>query len=1069
MKTKRLVRCMALFLILLVALPVLTVFAGADGKYDYSYPSANFVNEIYPDDFLIENLPEITLLEEERAFLREEWGALVRYNSSIPTYTVSTSHSDGVLTVTAEKYDYVAENGTIVVWKPIEAELNGEVKKFNSAPYTVSFDNVSEASADAVSVLYSAEFSISEKSINDLLCFSYENAIILKEHIINKREEYERYLTDLDKYNEYLASLAVYNEYLSEYRIYEEKYLRYTEYLTDLEEYEAQKVAFRKYVVERNKYYNDLAKYTEYLAYAEHNQAKIDAYESYQDKYDTVLEQLDIIKRTKTPISVTHAPSRTVYGAIMGDTVTTVIDRKGDIVSVLKADGAVVDLAGEATENLRVLMTDFFEIKNVADQYKYYITNYEAFRDNFTNLLRALENLYCVSGVRGTMIEQQKYEKYIVLVAQLYYVANALSDEPIASLDGSYYYDENFVIGMTYSEDYKRISPSAALENQYFLSDNGNAEPLPEGFPIEPEKPDYLTVPEPIMPEPVAAPVYPEEVEEPAPPLPVSKPETVEKPIKVTEYLPSDTVVNLVKALDEGRLLPREIYTGSAVQLFGEVTVRKSLRSVDTVTVTYYDKEYDSGEEKYVLYSVTVDKNTSADYLGAVPYKAEDAEYCYTHSGWTDKNGEPLDLSSVSESIDAYPSFEASEQIYETFWVMPDGTVYNDNPGLPDLPEADYYEFDFGWGDPVFDTEKGTKTFYAGYLTERPLANTDFGNLKVYFDGSVFSLTQARGTNTVNIANLLDRASGSYGIKIHTTAGASLSFSISEALAMKRAGVHSLSFKIDKKVTVEAFGENGEQIRGTDFTVTLPFSSDDPSHLVVSYRNDSGRNVVRHKITEDGAFAVFNAKTGTTYLMRTEYSLTAPPLLDGVVITLSHSEAEVGETVGVTVTAPDGIAVERIYVKQNIQGGVELDVENSSFKMPAYDVMVGVEYKKLTYTVSFVSDGRALITKTYCYGDTVAVPDDPSKASNDKFSYVFKGWSPEVSLTVTGNATYSAIYEAHPIPPKDKDNDKMTPTVLKLVLLASVGLSCITFIVIPSSVINLVLKKRRKSHVFKLN
>ena len=59
----------------------------------------------------------------------------------------------------------------------------------------------------------------------------------------------------------------------------------------------------------------------------------------------------------------------------MGDTVSTVIDRKGDIVNVLKADGAVVDLAGEATENLRVLLTEFFDVKSVEGQYKYYITN----------------------------------------------------------------------------------------------------------------------------------------------------------------------------------------------------------------------------------------------------------------------------------------------------------------------------------------------------------------------------------------------------------------------------------------------------------------------------------------------------------------------------------------------------------------------------------------------------------------------------------------------------------------------------------------------------------------------
>ena len=1061
-------RNVALLLFAAILIPVLTVSAVGSTKYDYSYPSANAVAEIYPEEFLAAHLPEIELSEEEIAFLREDYGALVRYNSFIPSYCVETELLGGVLTLTADKYDYVAENGTIVIWKPFEAELCGEVKSFGDAPYTLSFEGVGEDASDKVTVRYSASFEIREETLNELINYSYENALILKEHIINKREEYERYLFDLDKYNEYLAALALYNEYLSEYRLYEEALAEYNEYLSDVAEYELHLEKYRDYVIARDKYYRDLAKYTEYLAYAEQNQDKIDAYESYQEKYETVLAQLDIIKRTKTPISVTGAPGRTVYGAIMGDTVTAVIDRKGDIVSVLKADGAVVDLAGEATENLRVLMTEFFEKRSVEAQYNYYITNYEAFRDNFVNLLRALENLYNVSGVRGTMIEQGKYEKYIVLVAQLYYIANALTDEPILSIDGTYYYDGDFVIGMKYKEDYKRISPEAALENQFFLGDTASAEPLEGGFPIEPEKPDFLTVEEPTMPEPVSKPILPKEVSEPTHPVPVLKPDEVLRPARVEEYVPSDATLALVLALDEGKLSRREDYTGGSIRLEEKLSLSKSVKRSPTVTVNYYDKEYDSSEEHFLLYSVTVDRGTAADYLGARPSRAEDADYVYTHSGWTDKDGNDFNCLSVNGSVDLYPKFHRAEQIFDTYWVSEDGTVLNDNPGIPALPESDYYEYDYGWGEPVLDLEEGTKTFRLEYLTNRPLVKTDFGTVKVYKDAASFTFTQGSGINEINISTLLERAAGEYGITMRTQSGATVSFSIAETLNLKRAGVETLSVKSDKRLTVVLYNSDGETVEiPASFTFSVPYESADPSHLVVSYTEDGERKVVRHKLLEDG-LAVFSAETGVVYNLRTEYSLTAAPLLDGVEIKLTRGEAEAGDTVGVTVTAPEGISIERVYVRQNIPDGEELEVINSSFVMPSYDIIVGVEYKKLTYTVTFISDGRALTSVKYNYGDTLVVPADPSKASNDKFSFVFKGWSPEIAETVTGSITYSAVYEAEPLPPKDNSNDKMTPTVLKLVLLAVVGLCCFGFIVIPSAVINLVLKSRRKKHVFKL-
>ncbi len=64
----------------------------------------------------------------------------------------------------------------------------------------------------------------------------------------------------------------------------------------------------------------------------------------------------------------------------------------------------------------------------------------------------------------------------------------------------------------------------------------------------------------------------------------------------------------------------------------------------------------------------------------------------------------------------------------------------------------------------------------------------------------------------------------------------------------------------------------------------------------------------------------------------------------------------------------------------------------------------------IDYTVIFADeDGTVLSTKTYHWGDKVAVPAGPTKAADDTYTYTFAGWDKEV-VACAGNATYTATY-----------------------------------------------------------
>lgn len=86
---------------------------------------------------------------------------------------------------------------------------------------------------------------------------------------------------------------------------------------------------------------------------------------------------------------------------------------------------------------------------------------------------------------------------------------------------------------------------------------------------------------------------------------------------------------------------------------------------------------------------------------------------------------------------------------------------------------------------------------------------------------------------------------------------------------------------------------------------------------------------------------------------------------------------------------------------------------------PAFDALVTGDawYKAVfesvykMYTVQFVDDeGTVIDSKTYRYGDTVDVPENPQKASTGAYTYTFMGWDKDIT-EVKGNTTYTAVFK----------------------------------------------------------
>ena len=135
----------------------------------------------------------------------------------------------------------------------------------------------------------------------------------------------------------------------------------------------------------------------------------------------------------------------------------------------------------------------------------------------------------------------------------------------------------------------------------------------------------------------------------------------------------------------------------------------------------------------------------------------------------------------------------------------------------------------------------------------------------------------------------------------------------------------------------------------------------------------------------------------------------------------------------------------------------ELSAENT-FVMPEEDVTVSAEVKAKEYTVKFVVDGVVISEAKYKRGETVVVPEDPTKESDGTKVYTFIGWTPAVTM-VSEDATYTAEFSEAAIgserPPVNTDRTRYNTII-------AIAVAGVLVVVVGIPVLTVVLVKRSK-------
>lgn len=1097
-KNNRVATAVICFLLALLCVlsPCFTLGVGATRSvYDYSRP-ASAHNVTVDSATLLEDYLSMPLTDAERDYLSLHGSVELVYDSGITTSKVAVQIDEGILSITALEYSYITGGGTTVTWVPVSVYL-GELTiplTDMGQGYTASIEIPEGSTEESVKVRYELAIEVSAADMTALLNQAYTDAPALAKEIEDKRAEYERlsakYESDLLTYEQYLSALliyesdlAVYTDYLSRKKIYDDALAEYNAYLLATKEYEDAMVAYEEYkmaIEEYNKAYENYKQYLQVLA--EYNSKK-EKYDNYIYSLEKARAQLSIIDAAK--VNMTN--DRQVFSAIMGSLVDFVIENKDLVTSgVIGVKPEVVDMAGDATTALREMLTIYFSKTDEADRYSYYTMNYEALRDNFVNLLRALDSFYANRKIKTELKAQDKQVKYVILVAQLIYISEALCDGPVTSLpksksDGTTYTDSlsrNYKI--SYTENGKDVTKTVQqiLEYEDCIIKTDSALPLEGGYPTaveEPPLPDQV-VEQPIAPTAPTIPAKPTVVNHPGTP-----PEVVAEPIPPTKvenpgqrpevYIPPSEKQALVDAYNSG-LLTKRVAATSPYKFIATQTVEKRFINDESVTVFFYPVE--GGDP----YTVSVDRGTRADYEGPVPTKAEDQRATYLFSHWVDEDGTRVNLSAVNSDLVLYPYFAETIKNYEiTFIVegqkttlsLPYGTI----PGLgytPNKADDEYFEYIFsGWDTepcPVSADADYTAIFDKQYILAYSGGGAHITRTEDYYIAECAS-SMARSFDIYRLALRATSQANRLGIILYTNS-CDITISYATLLSMLESGETVITpsviqngikgYKYSVSINSPSGGASGEY----KLAVSMPYKLNKHDGLTLS-KGNTGDSI---PFTQGEGSINFDLVSGYTYETSIKYGLN---IIGSSManISISTERATPGEMVEISIDTPLGIKIDRVYLVY--PDGSESTVNDFKFTMPSKDISVGVECSYIEYLIKFTDDkGKVLASYYLRYGDTVTPPPEPVKANDSRYSYTFSGWSDTIG-PVTQDKTYKAVFRSTRLPQKQEpDGLQVSEGILRLLIMGAVFVCMMVLVVIPSGVIAIiVIKGERKRHIQK--
>lgn len=984
MKVKRILLLILALLIVFSASLTPTVYATAEtDSYDYSRAGSYF-NTVFTSADILEHVG-YSLSPGERAYL-DEYGLLNVKYETVTAQGISITSIDGTTRISARPYTYVGANGSTVAWTPVSASIDGDEKTLtpDGGVYIADFEGVGDDTA--VNVRYDmTSITLMASDVNAILGVAYDDAVALKEEIA-------LYTENAEEIAEYFTRLALYNEYVGKKLVYDQRKSAYDKYLSDLAVYAVDLEKYEAYIEELEEYNRIKDNNDSYeVNLKNYNEVLLPKYQRYQEDLNTAEVQYKMMYDGFFTRCTYH--KRHVYNSVYSDVFEIFLANKDALHKILGVNETDINNCVIATNNLREILdpeggTPFKEIKTVEEKQTFYVSNYELIRDNMILLAKSLQAIYFNDNVQSSLdylastLGKDYSENLAIFLSQLIIFTNVLSDEQIIANDGVTVLDESLPLSYYDANKVYRSNVKVldVLEGNRFVKDIDQIEPINLVEVAKPEPPKLLELPTP--PTEVLKPDEPAEVTDPG-----TAPESVDEPVR-PPYAPDDEsrleivdngiYAQLIADLDAGLLDGEREPITEDVIITPTLNVRKNLVANDMVEVTFLDTDGST------ITTLGAERGTALNFTDELPERGEDISAIYVFAAWVTDSGEVYDLSSVSEDVTLYPSFTP---------------IYKEYP-IGDDNGAKYLDV----------------TFSPDKLSDVPMAH--------FIELAIASRLGIRLT-------AIDTEGVAANINVTYTA-------VTELCG---AGVTDMSFMPrtaslgDFSFAMAAYTAEGGEVEGIDGVyVSLPCHDETFARRCTVYVDGNEEKVTKSYAS---GMMTFSAKCARGYSFILKYALGINTSISTYVTAPDY--AVPGDTVVVSVSVPAGTLIDGLYYIL-LSDNTRHPIEGDSFVMPYGNVRLGATVTVLEYTVKFVSDGKVISERGgYKYGDTVIVPNNPTKLSDGAYTYTFIGWSPEIS-PVTEDVVYVAQFEATPIPvQKERMSIAMLIYYAVIFLLISLG------------------------------
>lgn len=585
------------------------------------------------------------------------------YTKFIPDSCIDTRYDGdrGVLDITLYSYSYLAANGTEITWIPSVLFLEGQAYAVtaNGSYYTSHIENCFHSGDFDMQVDYVCQIEIPREVVSVL-----------------RHEAYQEGYDALTLMNEYRKKLNVYEalvEMQNKWDAYEKWEEDYANYLIEKALYDQLKQEYDAYVVEYNAYQSLVDAYNAWQTYFEEQEnfpAKQQAYAEYMNYYREYKAAVDKLAMFEA-IFAKDSHGWCMYNDIMGNAVTEVLSKQ-DLLVTSGCNPDDIYLAGRATENLRVLLKGYADLRNKKwssdhDKYQalytYYTQNYDALKQNFCDLYKTLKGLYENTVVSNFIGVKGKTAHYRQLVGHLFVISTSL-DQSSERNEAAWRID--------------KLPLSSVIEDVHYFAD-GDWDPKNTSYPkVEVPFAERAETPvEPSVDLPTFIPDPPQEVKNPGePPAVVEDPSGTPRPDapKPIGDKPQKPVFNaavelLYQEVENGQLKPFEEYVYSETLTLTN-TVDRKISIQNLKTVTFYNPDGTVFKQLFVDYDGTINASDLKDF----PFD-ETPAHTYEWFGWLVllPNGGSIsvkDTMNVTENLSLYPDYVATAKTYNITWVV---------------------------------------------------------------------------------------------------------------------------------------------------------------------------------------------------------------------------------------------------------------------------------------------------------------------------------------------------------------------------------------------------------------